>query len=76
MNTALANEMKALEQELKEFGISYADLVSCSPKSKKTKAGCAEVLKLIFLPPPLVEAVKRTKKLFLIILHSFMLKVV
>ena len=63
VNTALADEMKALEQELKEFGISYADLVSCSPKSKKTKAGCAEVLKLIFLPPPLVEAVKRTKKL-------------
>ena len=63
VNTALADEMKALEQELKEFGISYSDLVSCSPKSKKTRIGCAEVLKLIFLPPPLVGTVKKTGKI-------------
>ncbi|MCR5651265.1 MAG: hypothetical protein K6F86_08815 [Lachnospiraceae bacterium] len=63
VNTALADEMKALGDELKAFGISFSDLVSCSPKSKKTKAGCADVIKLIFLPPPLYETVKRTGKL-------------
>ncbi len=63
VNSALADEMKALEQELREFGISYSDLVSCSPKSKKTKIGCADVIKLIFMPPPLVETVKRTGKI-------------
>ena len=63
VNTALADEMKALEDELKVFGISFSDLVSCSPKSKKTKAGCAEVIRLIFSPPPLCEAVKKSGKL-------------
>lgn len=63
VNSDLADEMKALEEELGKFGISFSDLVSCSPKSKKTKAGCADVIRLIFFPPPLADLVKRTGKL-------------
>lgn len=55
---ALRDEILALTEELEEFHISFFDLTECSPRSQKTKKGCAEVIASVFLPPPLVELLR------------------
>ena len=62
-DTTLKDEIDALEAELAAYNISFFDLEESSPKAVKTRNACAEVIKAIFLPPPLVEALKRLKKL-------------
>ncbi len=58
---SLADEILALTKELEEYGISFFDLTKCSPRAEKTRKGCAEVIASIFLPPPLVEYLKKKK---------------
>ncbi len=58
---SLAEEITALTEELEEYGISFFDLTKCSPKAEKTRRGCAQVIASIFLPPPLVEYLKKKK---------------
>ncbi len=59
----LKHEIEALSHELEEYGVDLFDLPASSPKSKKTKESCRELISVFFLPPPLVEALKRTKNL-------------
>ncbi len=59
----IAEEIDALEEELQKYGISFFDLTSCSPKAGKTRKGCAEVITAFFLPPPVVELLKKTGRL-------------
>ncbi len=59
----LALEIEAVQAELKEYGFSFFDLVASSPKSTKTKASCAKVLRAFFSPPPIVDELIKKKKL-------------
>ncbi len=59
----LRDEILALQEELSEYNISFFDLTECSPRSRKTKRGCAEVIASIFLPPPLVEMLRKNGRL-------------
>ncbi len=63
VDNTLKDEIDALEEELGEYGISFFELEESSPKAVKTRRSCAEIIKAVFLPPPLVEFLKRTKKL-------------
>ncbi|MCR5651406.1 MAG: hypothetical protein K6F86_09530 [Lachnospiraceae bacterium] len=58
---SLADEILTLTKELESYGITFFDLTKCSPRAEKTKRGCAEVIASIFLPPPLVEYLKKKK---------------
>ncbi len=62
-DTTLKDEIDALEEELNGFGISFFELEESSPKAVKTRKACADVIKAIFLPPPLMAAIRRAKKL-------------
>ncbi len=59
----LKDEIEALKEKLKEYDISYFDLVNCSPKAEKSRTACSEVLKAIFAPPPLIEEIVKSKLL-------------
>lgn len=59
----LKNEIEALSDELSEYGIDLFELPEYAPKSKKTKESCKELILAFFLPPPLVEALRKTKNL-------------
>ncbi|MBQ1491974.1 MAG: hypothetical protein IIZ39_08430 [Blautia sp.] len=48
----LREEIMALSEELDVFGISFFDLAECSPKTAKTREGCAALIRSIFAPPP------------------------
>ena len=56
-------EVAALSQALSEYGIKFADLVACSPKSGKTKRACAEVVSILLDIEELREEMKRTREL-------------
>lgn len=63
IDNPLKDELDALEQELKEYEIDLFDLPAVSPKSTKTRKDCAGLIKAFFLPPPLLELMKKTGKL-------------
>ena len=56
----LREEIEALGDELKELGISFFDLAEASPKSSGTRKSCALAVAGLFLPPPLIEQLRRT----------------
>ena len=56
----LRDEILALSEELKQYNISFFDLAGHSPKTKNTRESCAKAIKAFFLPPPLIEALRRT----------------
>jgi len=60
---SLIDEINALTGELEAYGISFFDLTKCSPRASKTRRGCAEVIASVFLPPPLVEYLRKKKVL-------------
>lgn len=62
-DNTLKDEIDALEDELNGFNISFFELEESSPKAVKTRKACADVIRSIFLPPPLMEAIRRAKKL-------------
>ncbi len=59
----IRDELEALEQELSEYGIDLFELPGSAPKAEKTRKSCKEVIAAFFLPPPLVEALRKTKNL-------------
>ncbi len=61
--SSLKDEIEALEEELNQFNISFFDLTECSPRSQKTKRGCAEVIASFFLPPPIVRLLRESGRL-------------
>ena len=63
-DTSLKDEILALQQELRPYGISFFDLAECSPKAEKTRLSCAQLVKAFFAPPPpLVEKLRKTGSL-------------
>ena len=61
MDTSLREEIEALQGELSGFGISFFDLVECSPKAEKTRLSCAALVRAFFAPPPpLVEKLRKS----------------
>lgn len=56
----LRDEIEALSQELAALHIDFFELAEVSPKSDKTRKGCAAVLKAFFRPPPLLEEMKNS----------------
>ncbi|MCR4717258.1 MAG: hypothetical protein K5656_08760 [Lachnospiraceae bacterium] len=62
-DNSIADEISALTMELKEYDISFMDLAGNSPKAGKTKNVCLDILRALFIPPPLVEEIRRTKSL-------------
>lgn len=58
----LRNEIEALTEELNGFSIDFFDLAEVSPKSRKTRESCADILAAFFLPPPLTELLRHTGK--------------
>lgn len=59
----LKEEIELLSQKLKDFGISFFDLAECSPKAKKSKEACGNVLKAVFTPPPLIDEIIKNRAL-------------
>ncbi|MCR5303503.1 MAG: hypothetical protein K6E33_02995 [Lachnospiraceae bacterium] len=62
-DNSLALEIEAAQKEFKDYGFSFFDLADSSPKSQKTRAGCANVLRALFTPPPLDGELVRGRKL-------------
>ena len=60
---SLRDEIEALSSELETFGISFFDLAETSPRAEKTRKSCARLVCGMFLPPPLVAAMRRLRKL-------------
>lgn len=63
VDTALRDELQELSEELQKYDIDLFELPKYAPKSQKTKGACREVIKALFLPPPIVELLYRTKNL-------------
>ncbi|MCR5161877.1 MAG: sigma-70 family RNA polymerase sigma factor [Lachnospiraceae bacterium] len=59
----LREEILAIQDELKDYDISFFDLADCSPRSYKTRSCCSDLLQAMFLPPPLVALLRRKKQL-------------
>jgi len=63
VDTGLRDELDELTKELKEYEIDLFDLPKCAPKSQKTRKTCREVVLSIFIPPPLIDFLRKTKNL-------------
>ncbi|MBO6113256.1 MAG: hypothetical protein J6P45_09450 [Lachnospiraceae bacterium] len=53
------DEIEALRAELDHYGISFFD-IDKSPRTASTRNACARIIRAVFLPPPLVKALKKT----------------
>lgn len=56
----VAEEMEAVGDELKDFGISFFDLTECSPKAEKSREKCGHALAALFAPPPLTGKMRKS----------------
>ena len=63
-------EIEALSQEMCKYSISFTDLISASPKSKKTKKICAKAIAYIVQRKPLYAEMTKVKELPLKILDN------
>ena len=63
VETDLRDELEALAKELEGYDIDLFELPKYSPKSLKTRETCKEIVAAIFLPPPLIELLKKTRNL-------------
>jgi len=63
-------EIDAITQTLKEYGFSFFDLVSVSPKASKTKSVCAKSIVYLSKNPLLINEMRRTKSLPLKIIEK------
>ncbi|GAB1477389.1 RNA polymerase sigma factor SigI [Bacillota bacterium] len=61
--SALKDEIEAVGQQLAEYGFSFYDLITCSPKSKKTKAACAAAVGYMVSSPLLCSELRHSKSL-------------
>ena len=61
--TTAAEEIEEIQIKLKEYGFSFWDLTSVSPKSSKTKANCKIVIQFILEQPPLLQELRVKKQL-------------
>lgn len=58
-NRSLREEIEALDQTLSNYGFTYLDLISTSPKAHKTRSACARAV-LFMLESPLLISNMRT----------------
>lgn len=56
----LREEIEELAGELSGYGFSFFDLAGCSPGRTFSRQSCGKALRSIFLPPPLVEKLRKT----------------
>ena len=56
-------EIEAISGILAEYGFTFFDLVSVSPKAGKTKAACARAIAYVVNNPLLMETMRRTRNL-------------
>ena len=56
-------EIQAANSTFQEFGFTFFDLVSCSPKSYKTKGACKKAVLYLMENPLLLNQMMQTKQL-------------
>ena len=56
-------EIEALSERLKSYGITFSDLVKCSPKHNRTKKLCAAAANSILTNPALLSFIKEHKQM-------------
>ncbi|MGI6727903.1 MAG: hypothetical protein ACOX4P_05020 [Anaerovoracaceae bacterium] len=56
-------EIEALSQVFKEYGFSFYDLISASPKAAKTKSACGKAIAFLSQKPLLLNAMRKSKYL-------------
>jgi RNA polymerase sigma factor len=54
-------EIQALSSVLQDYGFSFFELVSVSPKAEKTKEACAKVISFILNHPALLKGMRKSK---------------
>ncbi|MCI2062052.1 MAG: RNA polymerase subunit sigma [Eubacteriaceae bacterium] len=57
------DEIEAANEVLRSYGFSFFDLTECSPKARKTKQACTELVAMLLKSPELMDKLKRTKQL-------------
>lgn len=62
-DTQAREEIEAVQKLLGQYGFSFYDLVSCSPKAEKTKRDCALAVIALMKDDELFEKMRRTKSL-------------
>ena len=63
-------EITLINEVFSEYGFSFMDLAECSPKSKKTKKSCAQVVAYLINNPILTSEIKIKKQLPLNIIEK------
>lgn len=61
--TSAKDEIEAANALLKTYGFSFFDLADCSPKSAKTKSGCAKAVITLMDSEEFMGKMRRTKQL-------------
>lgn len=69
-NSDLKFEIQAMSKVFSDYGFTFFDLSSCSPRAKKTKASCAAAVNYILDNPMLINEIKGTKQLPLKIIEK------
>lgn len=62
-DNSIQYEIEAIGALLKEYGFSFTDLVSSSPKAGRTKTGCAAAIRYILSKPVILSEMRRLKAL-------------
>lgn len=60
---SLKDEIEAANMQFASYDFTFYDLISCSPKSKKTKEACFSAVSYILSSPQLCEEIRRAKVL-------------
>ena len=60
---SVEDEIQALSRLLAEYGFSFYELVTCSPKAEKTKKSCAAAIQYILCQPMILFEMRRVKML-------------
>lgn len=63
LQSPVKSEIEEAQQLLKGYGFSFFDLAGCSPKTNKTKAGCAMAVQVLLHDASLLSTMRREKKL-------------
>lgn len=58
--SAVRDEIEAMQQLLGGYGFSFFDLAECSPKARKTKESCAAVINALLAGDGLMAQLRRT----------------
>lgn len=69
-NKSLTYEIEEANQHFSQFGFSFYDLTSCSPKSKKTKEACSKAVGYLLSNPVLIDELNESKLLAIKIIEK------